>query len=333
MRRRPPTSPTVSIFLCALAALLWLPISSVDASTGADDRGADPAEFGVLIMAHGGKPEWNEAVLQAADGMETDVPVEVAFGMASAETLQEAARKLEERGVERIGVVRLFVSGESWWERTRQILGVDPGAPPREEVQHSATGEHGNHGNSGPGGHDFTATFWRIDTQATFALSREGLSEAGEMSRVLLDRARALSEDPASESLLVLAHGPGDDAENERWIANLERLSAPLRGEFRAVEVHTLREDWPEKRKLAEERIRAFVEAAAEGEGRCLVIPFRVYGSGPYPEVLEGLEYEFDGRGLLPHEAVSDWLRQQAEALSQGPFSPTAAIDDAPTEG
>ena len=55
--------------------------------------------------------------------------MEIAFGMADAVSLQDGVRKLEAKGIERIGVVRLFVSGESWYERTEQILGLKPGAP------------------------------------------------------------------------------------------------------------------------------------------------------------------------------------------------------------
>jgi hypothetical protein len=51
--------------------------------------------------------------------------------MADAASLQDGVRKLEEQGVERIGVVRLFVSGDSWYERTEQILDIRPGAPAR----------------------------------------------------------------------------------------------------------------------------------------------------------------------------------------------------------
>jgi sirohydrochlorin ferrochelatase len=281
----------------------------------------DTTEFGVLVMAHGGTDEWNEAVLDATRQLEPDYPVEVAFGMASAGSLQEAVTRLEAQGVERIGVVRLFVSGESWYERTRQILGVEPGAPDRHEAP--AADHHAGH-------HDFAATFWRIDTESAFGLSREGLSNGSEMSLVLLDRARQLSEDPARESVLVLAHGPGDDGENERWLAALDELVQPMRDElgFRTVAVHTLREDWDEKRTVAEAGIRAFVEQAASDDGRCLVIPFRVFGFGPYAEVLEGLEYVSDGQGLLPHEAVAVWMRRQAAALETGSFEPVVGSGD-----
>ena len=277
-------------------------------------------------MAHGAKDDWNKAVLEAAKPLEAHYPVRVAFGMATAETIQEAVRELEAQGVRQIGVVSLFVSGESWLDRTRQILGIAEGAPPRDEAPQS----NGNHGH-----HDFEATFWRIDTDASFGLTIEGLSEADEMSRILVDRARALSTDPNQESVLILAHGPGDDEENRRWIANLETLAQPLEQElpFRAVEVHTLREDWEDKRKSAEERIRAFVESANLDGGRCLVIPFRVHGFGPYAEVLDGLDYVSDGIGLLPHEAITDWMTRQAEALASGEFEPTLDPDNAPVAG
>ncbi len=288
---------------------------AVPTAAGAPSVSGD--DFGVLVMAHGGSETWDAAILEAVGTMDGDYPVEVAFGMAAAESLQEATTRLEEQGVKEIGVVRLFVSGESWLERTRQILGMEPGAPRREDAP-APSGHHH---------HDFAATFWRVESSATFAMSLEGLSEADEMSRVLVDRVRGLSDDTSRESVLILAHGPGDDGENERWIANMKALAAPLETMgFRAVEVQTLREDWTGKREQAEREIRGFVEAAGTDDGRCLVVPFRVFGFGPYAEVLEGLDYVSDGLGLLPHEAVSAWMERQAESLRQGPFvTPVAA--------
>lgn len=106
------------------------------------------------------------------------------------------------------------------------------------------------------------------------------LAAAGE---ILLERARALSQDADRESVLLLAHGPEDDAENRRWLARMESATAPMRGRgFRAVSVETLREDWPDERRRAEARIRAFVAEAAKNNGRAIVIPYRLFGFGPY---------------------------------------------------
>jgi len=224
----------------------------------------DRGDFGVLLMAHGGSEEWNQGVLDAVQPLRERYPIEVAFGMADAASIQEAVQTLEVRGIRDIAVVRLFVSGESWYERTEQILGLRSGAPMPPAA--SATTHEAAHGEHSMG-------FWKIRADASFALSKEGLSEAEGMGEVLADRARGLSEDPRREDVLILAHGPGDDRENERWITSIRARAASIRAHvpFRRVEVKTLREDWPEKRELAEHRIREFVERARLEGGTAIV--------------------------------------------------------------
>lgn len=267
--------------------------------------------FGVLVMAHGGGPQWNKDVLAAVAPLQDDYNIEVAFGMADAASMQEGVRQLEARGARHIGVVRLFISGESFKERTEQILGLVPGAPAKPAAD---TDAHAGHG-EGHGGHSME--FWRVDTRASFAVSGQGLVEAPEMGEVLATRATTLSKDPAQEDVLILAHGPGDDAENERWLKQLDARADVVRKAqpFHAVQVETLREDWPDKRVEAEKRIRAFVERSAREGRRAVVIPFRVQGFGPYAKVLEGLDYVSDGQGLIPHPSVTAWIEHQAETL------------------
>lgn len=285
-----------------------------------------PDRFGVLVMAHGGSPDWNQAVLDAVAPLRNQYGIEVAFGMADSATIQDGVRALEAQGIRSIGVVRLFVSGESWHERTEQILGLRPGAPAgsaaaaaRHEAHHAAHGDSDHHDHHHDHHH---GAFFRVDTKARFALSKHGLAEAPEMGMVVADRARKLSRVPQDEEVLVLGHGPADDEENERWLAKLDARADEIRQAlpFHAVRVETLREDWPEKRKGAEQRIRALVTAASHGKRRAIVIPFRVHGFGPYAEVLDGLEYVADGRGLLPDARVTNWIARQAAVLRAGPF-------------
>ena len=294
-----------------IAPLLLIVLTAGCAGQGAL-RSEIPGNFGVLIMAHGGPPEWNQGVLAAAKPLRDDHKIEVVFGMADAVSIQEGIRRLEAQGIRKIGVVRLFVSGESWYGRTEQILGLTAGAPEPPAADHA---------NAHPGG-DHSMGFWRIPTAAAFALSTQGLVEAPEMGPVLAERATALSRTPELEDVLILAHGPGDDAENERWMAYLDaradavRKSAP----YRRVHVEILREDWPEKREPAERRIRDFVKRASASDGKAIVIPYRVQGFGPYARVLSGLDYVSDGQGLLPHPNVTMWIEQQIKALEAGPF-------------
>ena len=280
--------------------------------------------FGVLVMAHGGGEAWNREVEAMLAPLRQDYRLELAFGMADAGSMETAVRRLEAQGVNRIGVVRLFISGESWRERTEQIFGLRPGASPRPSDQ----GHEGHEGHEGHGG-GHAMGFWRIDSDARFALSDEGLAAAPEMGAVLAARARALSRDPAGESVLILAHGPGDDDENERWLRLIDERAEAVRAlaPFRAVRVETLREDWPDKRVAAEARVRAFVADAAANQGRAIVIPYRVAGFGPYARVLDGLSYEADQRGLVPSGEVRNWVRRQAETLRAELARSSAAAD------
>lgn len=292
---------------CALALTLLPAGGPAIAQPEDDDR------YGVLVMAHGGTDEWNASVRAATAPLAERLPLEIAFGMADAVSLQAAIERLESRGVERIGVVRLFISGDSWLERTEQILGLVPGAPPRP----ADTGdrEHAGHGRH-------SMEFWRATSRAVFALTTQGLNEAPEVDEILVARARALSEAPEREDVLLLAHGVGSDEENERWRALIEARARRMADEipFRRVMIDTLAEDWEEPRLEAEARARAFVEGARDGGGTAIVIPFRLSGFGPYARVLEGLDYVADGAGLLPHPAVARWVERQAVELRTARF-------------
>ena len=270
---------------------------------------------GVLLMAHGGSEEWNAAVEEAVAPLRARWPVEISYGMAVSSALEQSVARLEARGVDQIAVVRLFVSGDSWREETEYIFGLRPELPPAKVSAHTELPHHGHHG-----GHKMEAPR-PIAHRARIAMSRDGVGDSPLVDRILLDRVQALSTDPAAETVLVIAHGPGDDAEDERWIADMKKRLEPLRtvGAFRRVEVATLREDWPKKRKAAEKRIRAVVEQGNQGGGRVIVVPFRIAGFGPYRDVLEGLTYVSDGKGFLPHENMTRWIAETADGLFAQP--------------
>lgn len=281
---------------------------------------ASPAPVGILVMAHGGKPDWEAGLLEALKDLRQRALLEVAFGMASASTMQDAVTRLEQRGAQRISVVRLFVSGESFLSETRKILGLDPGGASRPKDAPGAH-DHSHHHDHGAAG------IWRLESSAKFAVSTDGLMDSPQMGQVLAKRALALSRDPERESILILAHGPEDDGENRRWIDKITGLAGQIgrAAPFKNVRVETLREDWPEKRREAEARIRGYIERASK-DGRVIVLPFRVHGFGPYAKVLKGLEYAADGQGLLPDPAVAEWVAEQAghAARAQGWPEPVA---------
>lgn len=314
-----------SLSALAGAGLLLLASCATGAETQQSAAHEHPQDVGVLVMAHGGGAAWNREVEAMLAPLAHDYPLELAFGMAEAASLQNGVAKLEARGVSKIAVVRLFISGESFYERTEQILGLVPGAEPKA----ASEGGHDAHAGHGGGGHD--TALWRINTKSSFALSQQGLAEAPEMGAVLVERVRALSTDPTKESVLVLAHGPGDDAEDQRWLKMIDQRADEVRraGAFRHVQAETLREDWPEKRVVSEARIRAFVEAGSKDGGRVIVIPYRIAGFGPYAGVLKDLNYVADSKGLLPSVEVEHWVRRQVKELAVGQFRAPQHAHDA----
>jgi sirohydrochlorin cobaltochelatase len=311
----------------SLVALAGAGVASLAACAGAPQTSAANEPYahdhsiGVLVMAHGGGAVWNAEVETMLAPLAKDYPLELAFGMAEAASLEGAVKKLEARGADRIAVVRLFISGESFMDRTEQILGLTPGADPKPApAAHAGHDAHAGHGAPaaahGGMGHDMA--LWRIETKSSFAISKEGLADAPEMGAVLVERVRALSTDPKNESILVLAHGPGDDAEDQRWLKMIDQRAEAVRriAPFKTVRAETLREDWPEKRVVSEARIRAFVEAGSKDGGRVIVVPYRVAGFGPYAGVLKDLNYVADSKGLLPSTEVEHWVRRQVKELA-----------------
>lgn len=266
--------------------------------------GCAQSRRGVLVMAHGGDAEWDQAIQQVVAPLRHKYPTEVAFGMADSTTIQAGVQRLEERGVREIAVVRMFISGESFLPETEYILSLRRERP---LFPLASTSEHEHHGHH-------MAPPEPIQTRAEIIVSRQGVAESPLLDDILVERVKALSRNPSQESVLILAHGPGDDSENSRWLANMERRIGRVRasGSFRQVRCETLREDWPEKRADAEQRIRRYIEESRQNDNRVIVVPFRIAGFGPYAEVLKDLEYVADGRGFCPHPNMTRWIEETA---------------------
>lgn len=120
--------------------------------------GCSQANRGVLIMAHGGDAEWNEAIEQVVAPLLEKYPTEVAFGMADGSTMRTGVQRLEERGVREIAVVRMFISNESFLPETEYILGLRRERPAVGLASHSDPQQHGHEGASTT---SITAITWR----------------------------------------------------------------------------------------------------------------------------------------------------------------------------
>jgi hypothetical protein len=140
------------------------------------------------------------------------------------------------------------------------------------------------------------------------------------VAEILASRARSISRTPAGEAVVVVAHGPNDDDDNRRWLADMASLVGRLRRAeegFAAIEYLTLRDDAPKPvRDAATAELRAVVTRHISDGRRVLIVPLLVSFGGiekGLRERLEGLEYSMPAAGLVPDDRLVDWVLARVE--------------------
>jgi sirohydrochlorin ferrochelatase len=272
---------------------------------------------GVLILAHGGAAEWNARVEALAQTIGQSQPVEVAFGMASRPAIQKAVDGLVARGVHAITAVPLFISSHSSVvTSTEYLLGLRADMPPDLKVfakmRHGAHGGHDGH-TAEAAGDNTRPVQSPVPIRMANALNRHPLVGA-----ILIDRAQGISRTPEKEAVILVAHGPVPDADNEKWLDDMSVLAAQLdeATSFAAIEYLTVRDDAPEPiRNAATAELRARVERQSAQGRRVLVVPLLLSYGGIEQGIrrrLEGLAYVMAERALMPDDRLIEWVRQAA---------------------
>ncbi len=292
------------ILLTFIAIGLWPAASAAGPSTGS--RTLDG--LGILVIAHGGTPAWNAPVKAVAEQLRSRVPAEAAFLMGTKDrTPQEAYERLVAAGARRIVVVPLLVSSHSAHaEQVKFIAGARPDYPHAEHMQLA-----------------------QLRGPVPVVGAAGAMDDHPLIAAILADRARALSRNPGDESLVIVAHGPNEDAEAARWIDATRSLGSHVRSAvpFRDIDVRLLRDDAP---KPVKEKALADLRAAVADRakiGRVIVVPLLVSTGrvgDQIPGVLEGLAFAWDGRPLLPDSRVGEWILAQAQRVGQPPDAPPA---------
>jgi hypothetical protein len=283
---------------------------------------ADP---GILLLAHGGSAEWNARVTELAAKVNERHPTEVAFGMATRATIQTAIDTLIARGVAEIVAVPLFVS--SWSTvitSTEYLLGLRAEAP--AALARYAKMNHAPATAAPPGSssriHDDHTT--AIDGTAPIKSSvpirmTPALNDHPIVADVLASRARAISRNPAEEALVILAHGPNEEEDNRRWLADMRSLAARIgqSEKFASIEYLTLRDDAPKPvRDAATKQLRGIVQREMSAGRRVLIVPLLISFGGierGLRERLDGLTYTMADAALMPDDRLAAWVLAMAE--------------------
>jgi sirohydrochlorin ferrochelatase len=281
---------------------------------------ADP---GILLLAHGGSAEWNSRVTELAEKVNTARPTEVAFGMATRATIQSAVDKLVARGVTEIVAVPLFVS--SWSTvitSTEYLLGLRADAP--AALANYAQMNHAPAGTSGAAaGHENHAAATDGTTPVTSSVPvrmTPALNDHPIVADILASRARAISRDPEKEALIIVAHGPNDEDDNRRWLADMAALAERIKQAetFASLEYFTLRDDAPKPvRDAATTELRGVVQGEVTAGRRVLIVPLLISFGGierGLRERLEGLPYTMADAALMPDDRLATWVLAVATA-------------------
>ena len=294
-----PQARTRCLQVGAAVLLLALPVMSrADETASALPAG----RAGVLVVAHGGNSQWDSTVRKIVRDARLDAPVETVFGMGmhanEVQQFQKAVERLERKSIDRLIVVPLLISSHS--EVFRQyayLFGLQPTAPWPEAGKPLA-----------------------LHVPVVIG---QTLDQSTVLGAILLDRAQAIRRGE-NDAVVLVAHGPNEDADNQAWLNALQQLGQTIKtqGPFREVVAATMRDDAPVAiHEQAGQTLRKLVQTA-HAQGRVLVVPVLLARGGverKIPKLLAGLTYVYQNDTVLPDPRVAQWIAQQVERLSAAP--------------
>jgi sirohydrochlorin ferrochelatase len=319
----------------AIALILFFCAGLFFAQTGPSKETVKGPDFGIVLLAHGGRVRtWNEEVRHVADQVDLSIPTEVAFGMATRRTMQEAVDRLAARGVKEIIAVPLFVSSHSsvitsirylfglekvMPEDLKMFAGMDHSGTDHSKMDHSKM-EQASLSQTKP----LTSS---TPIRMTFALDHHQL-----VSKILLDRAAAISSHAKHEVVILAAHGPVSDEENKLWLNDMSLLAAQMKrsSRYAGIEYLTVRDDADDKvRDAATKELRDRVQAVVRNGQTALIVPLLLSYGGiddGMKERLKGLNYKMAAQGLLPDRRIVEWVldvakKEAADATLAAPLT------------
>jgi len=260
---------------------------------------------GLLVVAHGANPAWNQRVRETVAQVRWPGPVVVSFLMgaeADSSGWDAGVLELSRRGVAEIVAVPLMVSSYgAHYDQIRYLAGEIADWP--AELSH----QHGK----------------RLEPPVPVRVT-SALDGAPELGWVLRDRWNTLSPADRSRSLLLVAHGPSTDTEAALWVRDLERAAGELGGALR-VRIGLLRDDAPAPvRAAAITLIHETVRGMAPSAGDTVAVLPVLISSGridgtTIPKDLVGLPVSYTAVSLAPHPALARWIERMALAKVESP--------------
>lgn len=253
---------------------------------------------GILVISHGSREAaWvklvDDAVTAAAASPRLlDIPIVSSFlEIMEGRLIQDGIDELERRGVTDMYVVPFFISsGSTHVDEIGQAFGL----PWLTDLE----GDLGT---------------FRVSANVRYGLP---IDDDPEIAELLAANIAELSKEPSNEALLLIGHGSKEKVFHERWQEGLMKLGERLRavGGYKRAEYAMLLPDQAAAKLAAMQ--------AANPEEAVIVVPLFLsrgyFTNHVIPTRLTGLEYRYNGKAMLPNQAIVKWLeRQMLEGLQR----------------
>jgi len=307
---------------------------------GAYENGGADEKIGVLVVAHGSPSEsWCSPVRNATDEVDLPYPVELGFlEFVPNETINLAVERLDDAGVTKIIAVPLFVSSHSSHiQEIEYVLGLretlslttEHAVVEGVEMERSIVSTGGRYAIShvpleADADGDMRALgrleegveeeLVPVETDAEIILTA-AMDDHWIVAGIVADRTADLCADPKGETLVLVAHGTGEEDNFAGWVNSTSSLANQARLKLlhwrdpavglsgtEAAFIHHNETLHPEF------TLRPIVSDAADPVVVPLMVSEGYFTGTKIPGLLENLTYAYDGGALTPHPNVARWI-------------------------
>ena len=306
--------------------------------------------IGILVVGHGSPSDsWCAPLRSAVANVSSPYPVELGFlEFVPNETINIAVDKLDEAGVTKIIAVPLFISSHSGHiGEIEYVLGLREELPTMnmmsrrvfvegKELERSIVALEGryrvsytpivetvsamgvtakqHHG----GGEAEEEELVPVDTPAEIVLTN-AIDDHWAIADILVDLAATSIEDPANETIVLVAHGTDNESNFAGWVSSSKSLAEQMRLKLRygmGLNINDVRYSFvfPNETLHSDLLVRAVVENVSMTSDP-IVVPLMVseghFTNRGIPGLLENLSYAYPEEGeraLTPHPNVAEWI-------------------------
>jgi sirohydrochlorin ferrochelatase len=303
-------------------------------------------QIGILVIGHGSPSDsWCAPLRSVVANVSSPYPVELGFlEFVPNETINIAVDKLDEAGVTKIIAVPLFISSHSGHiGEIEYVLGLREELPEMnmmsrpvfvegKEMERSIVSLEGryrvsympiaetvsamgvtakqHHG----GGEAEEEELVPVDTETEIVLTN-AIDDHWAIADILVDHATMLIEDPANETIVLIAHGTGNESNFAGWVSSSESLAEQVKLKLRygmGLNINDVRYSFV----FPNETLHSDHVSMTSDP---IVVPLMVsegYFTGrKIPGLLENISYEYPEKGaraLTPHLEVAEWIELTA---------------------